>query len=1683
MSATRLSRVLLGLLGLVVLASLTAQAEQLKIQIGGPIGPGGPGVPGKEEPRTDEFNFNIDDKRAPKIIESVIKHLKAELPADEWRDIITNLQNLLDDPTDKLVEWTDPLSKDKKPKKESIRIVANRLIGRFSKQGRDFYQREVGPTADQKLKDATERGDFRLLAEISQRYFHTKAGAEATVLLARHHLDRGRYNSAAETFRRFMERNQDDPVPLTVNFMAALAWKRLAVEAALRNDKDSKELYQKYAAEFWDKVRKEVGNKEVTIGTKKVKLEQLEAEYTREIAVKGPNNQAEWGLVRGNPQNNGQGVGSRPFLDPSWNFSMTPILDKEDQEKKGSGMAWIEQHLKSFMQLFDQRPNHPPIPAFFPVASSGKIVFRTYDGVYCLATRDDPSQTPPVKAGEMLWMVECDHSLFKMVAEGGPRSQLQNNWLNFYQQFGPLGILFENGLVGSLSHDGTLCYFVDDMAVPPHPQQLAQFGANGQQMMFGQFFQDMVYHNKLYAVNLETGKLVWKAGGRNFTKKPAAPGEEEKETSATLLADAYFLGAPMPLGGKLYVVIEKDRELKLVCLDPTKHNPETRHPELVWAQPLGSPNVPLPNDTLRRIQGIQLAYSDNVLVVPTNAGAVLGIDLLSHSLIWARSYRLAQQVGQDPNQPQLGGGRGRPFNPGMVANQNLNADRWRTSTPIISAGKVIFTAYDANSVMCLNLRDGEILWEHARGGDDLYVAGVFDNKVLVVGKSGAKFLDLNKGTQLAAVTTGTPSGVGTASNDVYFLPVRPSRENPEPEILSIDCKEMKVTAHTRSRKKLPAGNLVFFDGAVFSQTATQLTSFPQLSIKKEEARKRLDANRNDPIGLAEVADLELDDGKLPEAIDLYNKCLVNNPNADTKAKAREKLYDAITEILQRDFNAGEKMLDQYKGLCEVEIPDGSDALKRQQLADEELRRKSNYFCLVAKGKEGQGKLVEAFENYMDFGRLAGNKELVSVIDQPATYARPDVWARGRINHMLDKATPEQRKPLEDRAAREWQDVKKAGDLEKLRNFVRVFGTRFASGNEARLMLAEKLFGTNNEEDLRDAENILLDLKGLEVKGPEEAQYPARATEALARLYIRKGLLDDAMGLYGELNRAYPKVVVRDGKTGADLFNELVTDKRFLPYIEPLRQTWMHGKLKAQEVNAFQGNQQQQSFTIAPEGESIPFYNRYKVVMDMMYQGSAMWSLRVIDRVTGEERFKSQPMQAPQYIWNYPQSNNHRFAQIRGHLLILNLNNMVYAYDLADKKKLWEYNLFGKTPMPNVMPVRTENEADGVRLYYQDGWTQKVGQVGVIEASYVCLITRDGLVALDPAKGTVLWTKSNVSSRVQLMGDENHVFVFESNAEGGVTSARAVRAGDGVEIQIQDSAQVFSNLKKSKTAGRRVLVLDEKGEKKSMRLYDILTGKDDWRKEIEGNALLLRCEDPGLTGYVSDKGDVVVFSVKDGKEVFAGKLDEKKLAEHMAKVESPVLLADRERFYVMLNRPLENNNFNQNPSLTPGIRTLRVNGTMYCFDRASKKRLWYTDEQMENQQIILDQFQDLPLIIGAHWYNQVNNGVFVGNGLRVIALDKATGRALFRKEVAPNGPFHALNADPKTGTVELIRSDLRIKFAPEDNKPTGALPGVPVGMAPTVPDQPRLAVPVQRPIRAVPIRVKLDPVVVPVPVKE
>jgi outer membrane protein assembly factor BamB len=296
----------------------------------------------------------------------------------------------------------------------------------------------------------------------------------------------------------------------------------------------------------------------------------------------------------------------------------------------------------------------------------------------------------------------------------------------------------------------------------------------------------------------------------------------------------------------------------------------------------------------------------------------------------------------------------------------------------------------------------------------------------------------------------------------------------------------------------------------------------------------------------------------------------------------------------------------------------------------------------------------------------------------------------------------------------------------------------------------------------------------------------------------------------------------------------------------------------------------------------------------------------------------------------------------------------------------------------------------------------------------------------------------------MVGDGELVFLYEVNPDGAVSPARCYRSADGVEVTIPDSSAAFTNVKRARFYGRKVLAFDDEPGKKAVRLYDLFTGKDVWKRDLGADGWQLRSEDDAYTGYVTVNGDVVVLNAADGKDVFKSKLDEARKAKQLEKVNEAILFADAEHFFVMLNRPSEGGNrFGPNAAFAQAIRSVKVNGHMYAYERATGKRLWYTDEQLEDQNISVEQFADLPIIIAASMYQKfAANGNFEGQYMKFAALDKATGKLKFyRQGMGQNSQYYSIITDPKTGTIEVLNySGQRVRFVPDDGKTVGAKDG-------------------------------------------
>ena len=167
---------------------------------------------------------------------------------------------------------------------------------------------------------------------------------------------------------------------------------------------------------------------------------------------------------------------------------------------------------------------------------------------------------------------------------------------------------------------------------------------------------------------------------------------------------------------------------------------------------------------------------------------------------------------------------------------------------------------------------------------------------------------------------------------------------------------------------------------------------------------------------------------------------------------------------------------------------------------------------------------------------------------------------------------------------------------------------------------------------------------------------------------------------------------QDGETGADLFSDLITDKRFLPYLEPPTAAWAHPKLEGTETTTG-GGYSARGLTMDVElpADVLPFFKRNRLTVDMNNRGGQGWALKVVDRVTGEDKYTRPRGSGTRSGSTCSSRTNipYRFVQVKGHVAVVTMHGnhpqtglpiaKVYAYDLADKKKLWNLDLFGATP--------------------------------------------------------------------------------------------------------------------------------------------------------------------------------------------------------------------------------------------------------------------------------------------------------------------------------------------------------------------------------------------------------------------
>lgn len=813
-----------------------------------------------------DSSFTVVFRAAPRELMLRLSRAKKAIETEDYNEAVLELGRLLaeldqsetgaargdDEPQDYFVG-----PRGEQGTHVSLKTEAQRLIGAMPAKGREWYELQYGAEARKLLEQAAEEGDALLLTNVARKYFHTKAGYEATLLLGRHYMDQGQPLAAALSFRRLAESPAAASFEPELSVLTAACW--LHSNAPDRAQQTLAALVKKLPA-----ATLRVGDKNLELPRDERRArEQLESLLAvRQVQRGGP--LVHWVLFRGDATRTARVFGDAPLTTSRWRL---PTVNNPNDEKL------VEQLSKRFVTQ-----GVPALPSVQPLAVNDFLLMRTAEGLLGV----------DVRSGKRVWPYPWDEMEATSPPPGnralpaGANSSVRESELR--QR------LFEDAPFGQISSDGQAVYLLHTLTfASPNSQQMMAFGMPGAGRGINQR-NGPAGTNRLVALDVRReGKHLWVIGDAQ-----GGGGDEPR------LAGAFFLGPPLPLQGKLYALAEINSEVRLIVLDP-------KTGQLEWQQQLAqleSRNILV--DVNRRLAGASPSFADGVLVCPTSAGAVVAVDIATRTLLWGFQYN--QSSGNDQRQ-------GPVFFPRQM--QMLQpkqiGQHWVDATATIHDGRVLITPIESEEMFCLDLLSGKLLWPAQKRNDLLFVATVHQGNAILVGKNHLLAVKLSDGKPVWANPVeipdgGMPSGRGFHTDSAYYLPTTAQ------QLIKVDLEKGSVALKIRTDKIL--GNLICHRDEIVSHGVDGLAVYPMVAPLRERVAAALKKDAGDAWALGRMAELEAYDGRREQSLELLRKACQLHPADES---LRSLLVVNLMAALREDFPRYRSLASELERLVDQPV--------------------------------------------------------------------------------------------------------------------------------------------------------------------------------------------------------------------------------------------------------------------------------------------------------------------------------------------------------------------------------------------------------------------------------------------------------------------------------------------------------------------------------------------------------------------------------------------------------------------------------------------------------------------------------------------------------------------------------------------------------------------------------------------
>ena len=750
---------------------------------------------------------------------------------------------------------------------------------------RTEFARQFSELAESKLSDAVSSGDFTEVRRLATRYAFCPAARNTLLMMTSRSLDRGDFLEAALLLSRVQRMNAAPDTALILQMAVCYA------RAGLITD----------ATDVILQLRKDSGAETVNVRGENIRLPGTPAEIL------------EW-LKNQTAQSNAAGAvaGGTDWLQPGgsyrrlaprlrgpagfrtqWKSNLFEVQDVLYSEQYNPLLAEFRDPVERESLRLLQR-NSTIVPAGLPLVMGQQAIFRTPFGI----------RSVNMLSGELTWEVTRPDSRLKTILD--ERAAESENASSGRDDFGLrayvdpraqlLYQMIRTNTASQMAINGRTLFVVDECANATWNDDMGgMLGPNGSLSILS---------NYIRAYDAESGLFRWEAGGQ--TQNVALPAGQ-----GNLLAGFYFLGAPLVLGQRTYVLAESGEGIFLIQIaEPLALADKAAdadsgllisdaqasvNPKVVKSQILTVPEYKLPQHPVRKHAGLMPSFAQGMLICPTCDQRIVAVSAEDHSLRWIFRYAgntRVQEIGGE--NLVLFGGRD------VIDTKSVDMDsRWIDSLARIVNGKVLITPRDSDQLYCLDLQTGLMIWSTPRNVFHA-IGTVTSDKVVLVGNQRVAAFSMTDGRLIWSTELRDGVVCGTATSDGTIIQIPTS----EPSIVSLDLETgRRLAGQSEDLDRMP-GNLLMTEHGLLLQNLLDVsfaaTTSPEQATPVEQATDKL-LNR-----------------QFADAKQILDQEVTARP---TDLIAREMLIELLLEGMRADFSSSQADIPRVRELIELSASD------------------------------------------------------------------------------------------------------------------------------------------------------------------------------------------------------------------------------------------------------------------------------------------------------------------------------------------------------------------------------------------------------------------------------------------------------------------------------------------------------------------------------------------------------------------------------------------------------------------------------------------------------------------------------------------------------------------------------------------------------------------------------------------